>query len=373
MKVSISKKTLVKALEFVLASNYKLKEEDTTILLDCDEYQLTIVGGNEENHLEFRFDAEVEEPGSVIVSAKGLDKSLKGFKTENIVISANLEDAFFRTDEDASFASVISLKACESDKFTVPEDAKVTPIATVKASTVADALEIPILGVSKKAINESMRNLGIIINGDKMSFAGVSESQFSKNTIAIPDTGLSMRLNTPLQAMKNIIKMFKKGQHDIKIALENNSEGSFLTFKNEFSSYAVVADEGFADFEKMEDKIAGMNDHEHYLKFNASDMSRIFSGIPGSAKVDSILAFSANKTGDKLKVSLESAENASSAVIECESKNIQKIFVPGKALKEVLSHLTEDQITIEVIDNQLGILNEGNVNNIISLIYKTEE
>lgn len=374
MKVSISKKMFVKALEHVLSSTYKTeKEEDSTILIDCDEYQLSIIGGNEENRLEFYFDAEVEEPGSAIISAKGLDKSLKGFKTNNLEITANLEDVFFRTDKDSSYASVINLKTCESDKFTIPENVKEVSVATIKASTIADALEIPILGVNKKTINESMRNLGVIINGNEMSFVGVSENQFSKNTFEIPNTGLALRLNTPLQAMKNIVKMFKKGQNDIKIALEENSEGTFLTFKNEFSSYAVIASNGFAEFEKMEEKISSMNDHEHFLKFNTADMYRIFSVIPGSAKVDSILSLSSSLVGDKLKISLENGANTSGTVIPCECKNIKKIFIQGKTLKELLSHMTEEQVKMEIINNQLAIINEGNIKNIISLIYKTEE
>ena len=107
MKLLVTKTLLVKALEYVSLSNYKAgdDEEDKAIMISCDNYVLTLTGGNAENHVEITIEAEIEEPGEIVIQASDLDKQIKGFPSKEIMLTGNDEFMYFETSEDTEDSS----------------------------------------------------------------------------------------------------------------------------------------------------------------------------------------------------------------------------------------------------------------------------
>ena len=361
MKALVAKTQLTKALEFVSMANYKTDNgEDNAIMISCDNYVLTLTGGNEENHIEMVIEAEVEETGAIVVNSTNLDKQIKGFPGKEIVITGNSDFMYFETSEDVDDSMKCNMKvdSAESTKFADYTASKSTPCLTVNANTLADALAAAAIAVDKKSPKEELKNVGLILNKDTVEFVGFSSKRLSKQSIKTNGTNEvegEKRFTIPLTVAKNVAKMFKKGKKDVSLCLEKNEQGNYLVFKNEVATiFCKLLHPTYPSFSRLLE-----NKAEYSINFSAANLTRIIKGLSGMSKADVVVTltptdksmeFSIINDGSKMALSIGCNINGEKTTIK----------MLGKDLKEAFGCVNTDTCTLNVIRNTVYTLVEDN-------------
>lgn len=361
MKLLAEKTLLVKALEYVSLANYKVgdEEEDKAIMISCDNYVLTLTGGNSENHVEITIEAEIEEPGEIIIQASDLDKQIKGFPSKEIMLTGNDEFMYFETSEDTDDSMKCNMKvnAVSSEKFKDYTPEKKVQILKINAGELSNAFAACIIGVDKKSPKEELRNVGIVTAKETIDVVGFSSKRLSIFTVStngtneIPD---EKRFTIPLAAVKNIAKMFKKGKTEITVTMERNTQGNFLCFQNEISQiYTKILNTTYPDYKRILN-----NPYSMTMKFTSANLKRAISSLTGISKADVVVTFTPGEENARLSMSGDGSKTG--LAIPCEftgTKKIVKIY--GKDLKEAFSNVTGTECSLNIIQDALVVMKEN--------------
>lgn len=342
MKLLVEKKKLAKAIELANVN------ENSELLFSCDGYQLIISGKAPDIHVEFTFDVEADEPGEIVVAGKDLHKTLKGFNSENIEISANLDFAFFRTPADAAVQSAIKLDAVASDMPTYSANESTFLFKEV-AKNIAAKMATPINGVDKKAVKPELRDLGIIIN-DKLTFVSFSNVSLIENSFKIQSQN-EQRKRISLNAAKIAYKLLKTGKSEVDVSLEKTNEGEYLVFRNEHSIIFVKTEDGYPEYKYLDgitpEKIVEI-----------PDAIGIFTAMPAAAKTDSIIELSIQD--NTVLTTLCDTSVTSNFSKPCKAEENFKFKTNGKRLKEAFSGFENKDVTIGIIPKKVFIITKDN-------------
>ena len=132
----------------------------------------------------------------------------------------------------------MKVDAVKSEKFKDYTPSKKMQILKINAGELSDAFAASIIGVDKKSPKEELRNVGMVTTKDTIDIVGFSSKRLSIFTVDTNGTNEIVdekRFTIPYMAIKNIVKMFKKGKTEIIVTMERNAQGNFLCFKNEVS------------------------------------------------------------------------------------------------------------------------------------------
>lgn len=361
MKLLVTKTLLVKALEYVSLSNYKAgdDEEDKAIMIFCDNYVLTLTGGNAENHVEITIEAEIEEPGEIVIQASDLDKQIKGFPSKEIMLTGNDEFMYFETSEDTEDSLKCNMKvdAVKSEKFKDYTPSKKMQILKINAGELSDAFAASIIGVDKKSPKEELRNVGMVTTKDTIDIVGFSSKRLSIFTVDTNGTNEIVdekRFTIPYMAIKNIVKMFKKGKTEIIVTMERNAQGNFLCFKNEVSEiYTKILNTTYPDYKRILN-----NSYNMTMKFESANLKRAISSLTGISKVNVVVTLAPGEENVRFTMSGDGSKTG--LAIPCEftgNKKIIKIY--GKDLKEAFSNVTGKECSLNIIQDALFVMKEA--------------
>lgn len=361
MKLLVTKTLLVKALEYVSLSNYKAgdDEEDKAIMISCDNYVLTLTGGNAENHVEITIEAEIEEPGEIVIQASDLDKQIKGFPSKEIMLTGNDEFMYFETSEDTEDLLKCNMKvdAVKSEKFKDYTPSKKMQILKINAGELSDAFAASIIGVDKKSPKEELRNVGMVTTKDTIDIVGFSSKRLSIFTVDTNGTNEIVdekRFTIPYMAIKNIVKMFKKGKTEIIVTMERNAQGNFLCFKNEVSEiYTKILNTTYPDYKRILN-----NSYNMTMKFESANLKRAISSLTGISKVNVVVTLAPGEENVRFTMSGDGSKTG--LAIPCEftgNKKIIKIY--GKDLKEAFSNVTGKECSLNIIQDALFVMKEA--------------
>ena len=360
MKLIVEKSQLVKALEYVAMANYKTDlSDDSAIMLSCDNYTLSLIGGNNENHIEMTLEAEVEEVGEIIISATNLDKQIKGFPGKQIMLTGNHEFMYFETSEDVDDSMKCNMKvtAIESNKFEDYTAMKSATILVVNGNTLSSALSAATIAVDKKSAKDELKNVGIIMEKDIIDFVGFSSKRLSK--YSIPTNGSNTleegkRFTMPLPVAKNIAKMFKKGKKDITIYLEKNKLGNYLRFQNGIVAiYSKILNYDFPDYSRIL-----KNPADFVVTFSAANLKRVISGLSGMSKADVIVTLTPSENGMEFSIISDGSKTA--LAIPCTmTGNKTTLKLVGKDLKEAFSNISSDSCSLHAVKNSIYFFKEA--------------
>lgn len=357
MKATIAKNQLVKAIEFVSLANYKTDEADDTISISCDSYTVALTGANAENNIEIVLEAEVEEPGYIVIEAKNLDKQLKGFGGTNIVLTGNDDYIFFETEKSVEEYCNMKIMASETKKFLDFRSDKNAVILTCNSGILANALAAASIAVDKKSPKEELKNVGVIMTKDKISFVGFSSTRLSVFDIDTNGTNKmdgTNRFTIPLNAAKNIAKMFKKGKNDITVCLEKNNYGHYLVFKNGFATvYCKILNLAYPEYSRILETKPTCK-----YSFSSKDLKKSISTLGGLSRSDIIVSCSPGDNGSmKMTIAAEKL-NVSTAINFTFDGEKSDFKINGKDLKEAFSYMSSDTCSIYSIQNKIYLFKD---------------
>lgn len=353
MKLKVSKSLLTKSLEYMIAANYAIdKEKESNILLFSDNYSLTLISGNDENRLKISMEAEVDEPGEIIISTTTLDKQVKSFAGSMIEITGNSAFVYFETTKDvaANLRCNVKIEAIETDSLADFEDVTSTKICSVNAGAVASAISAAVVAIDPKSVKEELRNVGLIVNEKGLTFVGFSSRKLAKSLIPI-DTKVKKegRLVIPLAAAKNVAKMLKKGKTDVEIAAEKNSSGNYITIKNDTCSiYLRVVSSEFPKFEQL-----FASKPNHSMNVNTAVFKKAIGGFAGINK-DSILNLNCTTDKIELRMVVDGAETA--LAVGTTATGDKKFAVQAKTLKEMVSAIETTNCDIHIVNDMIMLI-----------------